>query len=157
MYRFPVRGSHQLRKGRRSIPNAYYFLTTSTFNRSCLLSDLGIASALFDAFDWLEAERRIKWICIVVMPDHIHAVIQLGSEQTLPKIMRSFKNFTARQINDLLGRQGALWQEGYYDYGIRKDESLKEIIQYCYENPVRRGLTKDAKDYPYWRCKFEME
>jgi len=157
MCRLPVRGSHQLRKGRRSIPGTYYFLTTSTLDRRPILSNAEVAKVLFDTFDWLEAQGRIKWLCIMVMPDHIHAVIQLGREQTLPKIIQSFKNFTARQINKLLNRHSSLWQDGYYDHGIRKDESLNEIIRYCYENPVRRRLVKHATDYPHWRCKFKME
>ena len=90
------------------------------------------------------------------MPDHIHAVIQLGSKQTLSRLIQSFKSHTAKQINAGLGRSGAIWQPAYHDHGIRRDESLNAIIQYCYQNPVRSGLVKAARDYPFWRCKFEM-
>ena len=157
MNRFPSRGSHQLRKGRHSMVGEYYFLTTSTFGRRRMLSNSEIAEVIFGAFEWFEAQGRIKWMCVVVMPDHIHAVIQLGQGQTLPKVMQSLKSFTARQINKLLGERGTVWQDGYYDHGIRKDESLDEIIRYCYENPVRWGLVEQARDYPYWWCKFKME
>ena len=71
--------------------------------------------------------------------------------------MHSLKIFTARQINKLRGECGQVWQEGYHDHGIRRDESLSEIINYCYHNPVRQGLVKQAKDYPYWRYKSELE
>ena len=54
------------------------------------------------------------------MPEHLHTVIQLGPEQTLDKVMKSLKSFTARQINSLLGRRGALWQDQYHDHHIRK-------------------------------------
>ena len=30
-------------------------------------------------------------------------------------------------------------------------------IEYCYQNPVQPGLVKVVRDYPFWRCKFEME
>ena len=93
----------------------------------------------------------------MIMPDHIHAVIQLYQDQTLPKVMGSLKTFTARQINKQLGEHSTVWHKGYYDHGIRKDESLNDIIRYCYENPVRKGLVKQAKDYPYWRCKFKIQ
>ena len=93
----------------------------------------------------------------MVMPAHIHAVIQLCQDQTLPKVMSSLKTFTARQINEQRSEHSTVWREGYYDHGIRKDESLNEIIRYCYENPVRKDLVKQAKDYPYWRCKFKIE
>ena len=93
----------------------------------------------------------------MIMPNHIHAVIQLGRGQTLPKVMHSLKTFTARQINEQRGEHSTVWEEGYHDHSIRKDESLNEIIRYCYENPVRQGLIKHAKDYPYWRCKYKIE
>ena len=157
MSRFPSRGSLQLRKGRQSIPGAYYFLTTSAFDRRPILANFEVARIIFQTFEWLETQGRIRWICIIVMPDHIHAVIQLGRDQTLPKVMHSLKTFTARKINKQRGEPSTVWQEGYYDRGIRKDESLNEIIRYCYENSVRQGLVKQAKDYPYWRCKYKIE
>ena len=153
----PRRGYRQLRKGRRSIPGAYYSLTFSTLNRKPMLANADVANMIFQCFDWLETDERLTWHCIMVMPDHVHAVIQLGHKQTLSNVMKSLQNFTAKQINALLGRRGSLWQENYYDHGIRRDESLNAIIRYCYENPVRRGLVREAKDYPYWRCKFKMD
>ena len=62
-----------------------------------------------------------------------------------------------KQINACLDRRGSLWQPAYHDHGIRRDESLNAIIEYCYHNPVRAGLVKAARDYPFWRCKYEME
>lgn len=163
----PNRRSHQLRKGQHVASGTYYFLTTATFKRRHILSNSQVAQVIFDSFQWLENENRIRWICIMIMPDHIHAVIQLGCNQTLASVMHSLKSFTAKKINTLRSHiagqdapptgDGAVWQEGYYDRGVRGEESLNEIIRYCYENPVRRGLVKWAKDYPYWWCKFKME
>ena len=149
--------SHQLRKGRHAISGTYYFLTTTTFKRRCSLSTPEVARIIFDAFQWLENEGRIRWICLMVMPDHIHAVIQLGCNQTLSGVMHSLKSFTAKQTNTLRNETGSVWQAEYYDRGVRGGESLNEIIQYCYENPVRRGLVKQARNYPYWWCKFKVE
>ena len=122
-----------------------------------MLADNKIASIIFDTFDWLETEHRLKWICIMVMPDHVHAIIELGAGQTLAKIMHSLKLFTARKINECLSQRGRFWQSEYRDWGIRNTAALNNMIRYCYENPVRKGIVKAARDYPYWRCKYEME
>ena len=156
MSKTPTRGHRQLRKGRRSIPGAYYYLTLGTLNKKLLLATPEISDIIFQAFDWLETKERLRWFCVIVMPDHIHAVIQLGSKQTLSRLIQSFKSHTAKQVNACLGRSGSLWQAAYYEHGIRQDESLNTIIRYCYQNPVRSGLVKAARDYPFWRCKFEM-
>ena len=157
MIQIPNRGHHQLRKGRQSIQNAYYSVTFATHNRNPILTTPGTPDIIFQCLDWLETDERLQWICVMVMPDHVHIVFQLGNKQTLFRLIQSLKRYTARQINKHLARSGSLWQENYYEHGIRRDESLNKIVRYCYENPVRKGLVEHAKDYPYWRCKFEME
>jgi hypothetical protein len=57
---------------------------------------------------------------------------------TEPRLMQSFKSFTVKEINARLGRSGSLWQDAYYEHGIRRDESLKAIIRYCDGNRMRR-------------------
>ena len=150
-------GHHQLRKVRKSIPGTYYSITLATHNRTSVLKFAGIPDIIFGCFDWLETDERLKWVCIMVMPDHVHAVFQLGNKQTLSRLIQSFRRFTANQINARLVRTGLLWQADYYDHGIRRDESLNKIIRYCYENPVRKGLVRQPEDYPHWRCKFDMQ
>ena len=93
----------------------------------------------------------------MVMPDHVHAVIKLGEQQTLAKVLHSIKRHTAREINKHLSRRGTLWQKGYTDWGIRAESRLYDTIRYCYMNPVRAELVETASDYPYWRCKYKME
>ena len=104
----PNRRSHQLRKGRHAISGTYYFLTTTTFKRRCILSTPEVAQIIFDAFQWLENEGRLRWICIMIMPDHIHEIIQLGCDQTLASVMYSLKSFTAREINALRNETGSV-------------------------------------------------
>ena len=87
----PNRKSHQLRKGRHAASGTYYFLTTATFKRRHILSNPQVAQIVFDSLQWLENEGRIRWICIMIMPDHIHTVIQLCCNQTLASVMHSFK------------------------------------------------------------------
>ena len=144
-------------KGRVSIPGVYYHIIVCTYQRQKILANNTVASIIFSTFDWLEAENRIEWICIMVMPDHIHTVIRLGEGQTLSKVLHSLKLFTARKINKHLSRNGAFWQKSYTDWGIRTETVLNKTIRYCYTNPMRKGMVASARDYPYWRCKFEME
>ena len=103
MQQKPTRGHRQLRKGRRSIPGTYYYLTLGTLNKKLLLATPKIADIIFQSFDWLETNDRLRWFCIVVMPDHIHAVIQLGSKQILSRLIQSFKSHTAKQVVECVG------------------------------------------------------
>ena len=74
------KGHRQLRKGRQSIQGAYYSVTLATENRNPLLTTPGTPDIIFQCFDWLETNERLQWMCIMVMPDHIHAIFQLGNK-----------------------------------------------------------------------------
>ena len=147
--KFP--GNKALRKGRRSLPGYYYLLTTATVYRKEIFNNPAAASIVLNSLQWLDQKMLIKLDTAVVMPDHLHFIAQLGHYH-LPEIMKKFKGFTALQINGLLGRSGHLWQPGYFDHAIRRDEVLNDIRLYCLHNPVRAGLVKDFHEYPYWIC-----
>ena len=153
----PDRGLHRLRKGRWSQSGNLYFITTSTFNREPTFKNEDIAHIVVDSLHWLEENKRIELICCIVMPDHVHMVIQLGFNQTLPELMNSFKGFTGKKINELRNQRKPIWQGQYYEHCIRRDEELNEIILYCYENPVRASLVSNANEYPFWECKFVIQ
>ncbi len=157
MNTFPKHRSHTLQTGRHSIPGTYYHIIVVTHQRQRVLANDPVASIIFQTFDWLETESRLKWTAIMVMPDHVHAVFMLGEQQTLSKVLHSLKRYTAREINKHLSRRGALWQKGYTDWGIRAESRFNDTVRYCYTNPVRAGLVEKASDYPYWRCKYQME
>ena len=54
MSKTPIRGHRQLRKGRRSIPGAYYYLTLGTLNKKPLLATSEIADIIFQALTGLK-------------------------------------------------------------------------------------------------------
>ena len=56
--------------------------------------------------------RMLAW-CL--MPNHLHVVIEPLPGYPLGDIVRSWKTFTARRANALLGRTGAFWYEDYFD------------------------------------------
>lgn len=145
-------GNKALRKGRRSLKGYYYLLTTTTIDRRPVLKIPKAAQLLTESLHWLENKSFIELDTAVIMPDHLHFVAIL-KHASLPELMKKFKGYTARKINLLFRKTGPLWQTGYYDHAIRKDESLQKIRLYCLHNPVRAGIVKDYQDYPYWYCK----
>jgi hypothetical protein len=46
-------------------------------------------------------------------------------------------------------RFGVSWQKDFFDHILRKDESLPSVIRYILENPVRKGLVSDWRDYTF--------
>ena len=54
----------------------------------------------------------------------------------IPDIIRQFKTFSARRVNDVRKTQGSpVWQRNYYEHIIRNDRTLHRIREYIIWNP----------------------
>jgi putative DNA methylase len=81
------------------------------------------------------------------MPDHLHFVASLEPRENLSRLMHSLKSYSAKEINRELGKEGKVWQEGFYSHGIRDERDAVRRIGYLLSNPVRAGLADAASDY----------
>jgi len=50
--------------------------------------------------------RRYELISWSVMPNHVHVILKLQAGETLDRICHSWKTYSAREGNRILGRQG---------------------------------------------------
>jgi putative transposase len=44
---------------------------------------------------------------------------------------------------------GVLWQDGYFERVLRREEDTAAVIRYVLENPVRAGIVKSVTDFPF--------
>ena len=56
-----------------------------------------------------------------------------------------------------MGRNGAVWQEESFDHVLRSSEGLDAKIEYVLQNPVRRGLVNDWREYRWAWQRGELE
>ena len=144
-----------LRLGRYGDEGLFYFLTTIAKDRETFFLHPPSAKIVLNALKWLDQQGKITLVSAVVMPDHLHFIAQL-KDTTLSKLMHSLKSYTANEINKALERKGPVWERQYYERGIRNEELLMEVVIYCLENPVRKGLVDDFRKYNHWYCMFEL-
>jgi REP element-mobilizing transposase RayT len=83
------------------------------------------------------------------MPDHLHLLVQAKEGcQSLERFIGAFKNITTR-LYWQQGGKGKLWQRGFYDHIVRRDEDLATISGYIMDNPVRAGSVEEPEQYPW--------
>ncbi len=88
-----------------------------------------------------------------LMPNHLHFLVYGKTEETsITEFVRRFKSYTSKMIKKNF-EIFPLWQKRFYDHVIRKNESLINIAEYVYNNPVRAGLTENAEQY-HWSGLF---
>ncbi|MBS1722202.1 MAG: transposase [Armatimonadetes bacterium] len=79
---------------------------------------------------------------VLLMPDHVHAIVSVPLHHGLSKVIGDWKRFLNRQA-------GIVWQRNFFEHRLRSPESSQEKWHYILENPVRAGLVDDASDWPY--------
>jgi REP element-mobilizing transposase RayT len=161
-YRKPLRLAHY-----DYSQSGLYYITVCTKNREPLFGT--ISSVEFVGVDprsaliknvlgeiventWFDLANHNAYIQLhefVVMPNHIHGIIEIdvqervdvGSTPTkrpLSEIVRQFKSFSTRRINQLRNTSGMpVWQRNYYEQVIRNEESYLHIAEYIVNNPLQ--------------------
>ena len=77
---------------------------------------------------------------MVLMPDHLHAVVGFGREDGLKRVVVNWKTFLAKRI-------GVKWQRDFFDHRLRNETEVKEKWEYALMNPVRKGLCERVEDW----------
>lgn len=84
------------------------------------------------------------------MPDHWHGVVQVGDRDELSLVMNRVKSVMAKARNRVSGNRGRVWDRGFHDHALRREEDLVKIARYVVANPVRAGMVRSVRLYPYW-------
>lgn len=112
----------------------------------------------------------------VIMPTHIHGIVIINNvgaglkparffknkefqyragfkpaptikHHGLPEIIRAFKTFSSRQINEIKNTPGmSIWQRNYYEHVVRNEPELKKIREYIVSNPLNWESDENYKD-----------
>ncbi|WAR43660.1 REP-associated tyrosine transposase [Methylomonas rapida] len=134
----------ELRKRRHSIAGQIYLITTVTQNRRPVFADLFAARLLVQTLRFEQQRHTADTLAYVVMPDHLHWLMTLGPSQPLAKVVQAIKASSAKRIGQ------PIWQAGYHDHALRKEEDLQAVARYVIANPLRAGLVERIGDYPHW-------
>lgn len=115
---------------------------------SCLLREPACAEIVQTAFHHFDGQRYrlLEWC---VMPNHVHVMMRCCFGTSLGEIVRSWKTFTAREINGLRGTSGKLWALDYHDRYIRDLDHLANARAYIRNNPVKAGLCGKPEDWAW--------
>jgi REP element-mobilizing transposase RayT len=149
----PGPGSKSLRIGRHSQSNGIYFITLTTDQRLPWFTEFDLACNVARALHEKPLILNSETLCWVVMPDHVHILLQLR-EASLHDAIHRFKGRSALRLNSAIGRKGRFWQPGFYDHALRKEDDMLGIARYIIANPIRAGLSRKYGSYPFWDAKW---
>ena len=106
---------------------------------SCRLRDSRAAIIVANALRFFDGQRY-HLDAFVVMPNHVHALVQPLAGFRLSEIIHSWKSYTARQINKVFRRSGTVWMQESFDRIVRDWDALLRYRAYIARNPEKARL-----------------
>ncbi len=120
-----------------------YFITICTSPRGLnQLCHPELAAAVFSAARHYHIRYRWHVSLLLLMHDHLHALIAFPKIESAPQVIRSWKHYLSKQRH-------LKWQRDYFDHRVRDHSSLREKAAYIRQNPVRAGLVASPELWPY--------
>jgi putative transposase len=159
-------------------PNIFHYTTSVCYQRVPVFRSPHACELFIEAF--AETKRRIpfKLIGYVIMPDHVHLIIN-PINCDISKVMNSLKSAAARKVIDWLkefkhqsslgklalatpqkrGHNHALWQKDFSAIDLWSPKFILQKLNYVHLNPVRAGLCKHPAEWKWssYRAYFPHE
>ncbi|HVA45262.1 MAG TPA: transposase [Pirellulales bacterium] len=105
----------------------------------CVLRQPDLAKSVADSLHFFDAERY-RLGDFIVMPNHVHLLVGLVPGIKIKAQCRSWKRYTAGEINKKLGRRGRFWQVESFDHIVRSPDQFERLRRYIASNPQKAGL-----------------
>ena len=140
-----------LRKGRVSLKEHVYLVTAVTYQRQPVFTDVNAGRVVVHEMMRSARFGDTETLAFVVMPDHLHWMFSLVSDRMLSSVVGALKRYSARRINEMYSRvESQIWQRGFHDHALRRDEEVARVARYVVANPLRAGLVQRIGEYPLW-------
>jgi putative transposase len=123
---------------------ALHFITFSCFHRLPLLEAPEPKETVEAILEQTRARHQARVYAYVLMPEHIHLLINEPPSILVAQFLKAFKQIASRKLR---GDRRQFWQDRYFDANIRGEKARSEVIRYIHRNPVKRGLVASPEQY----------
>jgi putative transposase len=138
-----------LKPGRLISPPGTYFVTFSTWHRRRLFVVENYVRLFLQTLYRYLREHRFEIHAFVVMPEHVHLLLTPAYDVTLEHAIQFVKGGYSHALGSIIGRRREIWQRGFTDHRIRDDRDFVHHQNYIHQNPVKRGIVNDPREYRY--------
>jgi putative transposase len=145
-----------VRYRRNLVPGGTFFFTVALADRrsSTLVDHI---SSLPAAFRVTRSERPFTIDAVVILPEHLHAIITLPPDDfdhsgRWRRIKSYFtRHVVARGVAVERNHKGeyALWQRRFWEHTIRDENDFARHVDYVHFNPTKHGLVSRVSNWPH--------
>ncbi len=144
-----------------------HFVTFSCYKRRKILDDNRAKGVVIHFLADRLRKSHGECIGFVVMPDHVHAMVDFGEPSMLSQYMQQWKRRSSirlkeRSIKHLPAYSAAInpsdpvWQPRDYDFNLFSQEKINEKLEYMHNNPVKAGLAARVDEWMYSSARWYL-
>ncbi|RJG50633.1 REP-associated tyrosine transposase [Motilimonas pumila] len=131
-------------------PTPHYLITLFTADRRPIFSLFKNARIAIRALQLSDAKGASKTVSFVVMPDHLHWLMQPQADVELAKVIASVKQDSASSIQERQNHDLAIWQNTHHSQQLKLSEDIQRVAHLVVNTPSRASLVTDIAFYPHW-------
>jgi putative transposase len=145
----------------RMAGNTFFFTVVSFGRRKIFATNIGrrlLARAMVE----VRSQYPFSLEAWVLLPDHLHTLWILPEGDTdFSKRWGLIKANFSRKAKPLFDteslinpsrkqrRETTIWQRRFWEHVIRDKEDFQKHLDYIHYNPVKHGLVRNVRDWPY--------
>jgi len=132
---------------RNWVEGQIHFQTHVTYERMPILVDN--IDILWEAIEKIKRETAFDLMAWVILPDHVHWLIDVWENHPSHLIRRIKLSFSSYYRKKYAMREGRIWQHRFWNHVITNQKDLNNHIDYIHYNPVKHGHTMDSFKYAH--------
>jgi putative transposase len=102
-----------------------------------------------DCLDAAAYNYELKIHAYVLLPDHVHILATPTRSDSVARTLQSIGRNYVQYFNECYDGIGTLWEGRYRATVLDEKQYLLTCSRYIESNPVRAGLARNPRDYPW--------
>jgi putative transposase len=124
-----------------------YSLTFCSHCRRTLFTKADVVQEALSQILQSSTKQRFAIFAYCFMPDHLHLLVEGQSDEA--DLIAFAKDIKQRIAYHYPRTDEPVWQKGYFERVLRDDGATLTVAKYILANPVRKGHTREPRDYPF--------
>jgi putative transposase len=124
-----------------------FFVTSATWERRRILQSTRSAELFVQTLYEYRRQGKYRLHEFVVMPDHFHLLVTVGSGITIERAVQFIKGGFAFRAARKFGIRPPIWQKGFSEVRVNDSVAFARQREYIRNNPVAAGLASRAEEY----------
>jgi putative transposase len=136
-----------------------HFITFTCYQRRQFLGSVQGRNLAVKILGEVRTRYGFKVFGYVIMPEHVHMLINELQAVPPAKIVQVFKQRVSRRMRGIPGQLALefpeeaglrrFWQRRYYDFNVYSEKKLREKLDYMHMNPVKESLVEHPRHWPW--------